>query len=89
MPNTDKKQLLDWTRTKAVRSQLQLQETGRDRGGETRGQVVTSLGEFIRKETLGFLTLVSEQLKCVLTDRRMRQGTGREDGITRGREEWS
>ena len=27
MPNTDNKQLLDWTRTKAARSQLQLQET--------------------------------------------------------------
>ena len=55
----------------------------------TRGQAVSPLGEFTRKGTLGFVTLVSEQLKCVLTDRRRRQGIGREDGITRGREEWS
>lgn len=62
---------------------------GGDRGGGTRGQVVTSLDDFNSKGTLRFLTLVSEQLKCVLIDGRRRQGTGREDGITRGREEWS
>lgn len=45
--------------------------------------MVTSLDEFNSKGTLGFLKLVSEQLKCVLIDGRRRQGTGREDGITK------
>ena len=56
--------------------------------GEQEGRWLP-LDEFNSKGTLGFLTLVSEQLKCVLIDGRRRQWTGREDGITRGREEWS
>lgn len=89
VPNTDNKQLLDRTGQRQRDPSYSSRKLRRRQRWGTRGQAVTPLGEFTRKGTLGFLTLVSEQLKCVLTDRRRRQGIGREDGITRGREEWS